>query len=199
MPGRNYEKNGSSSARANSGSVVPEGRQYDRLNKTNFYVGGAPSAAFGQTAASLLDGDTLADRGAKEERLRKRLADREREMEIARKLGERGNGMGGAYLKVRHENPTSMTEGAGASVQGGMETREAVDAAALGLTGNKAVNVQLSPLKKRRREIEDGGGGGRKKTRFLTEGGIKEAGRESLGVVGGEKGDRDEDDELDII
>ncbi|KAI4246961.1 MAG: hypothetical protein L6R42_009738, partial [Xanthoria sp. 1 TBL-2021] len=163
MPGRNYEKYGSGGGGGRS--LVPEGRQYDRFNKTTFYVGGAPTGGFGQSAASLLDGDTLADRGAKEERMRKRLAERERETEIARKLGERGNGMGGEYLKIRHENP-STSEGV-SSTQGGtasQETREPVDAAALGLRGNKAENVQLSPLKKKRRlasAVEDGG---RKKT-----------------------------------
>ncbi|KAL8846975.1 MAG: hypothetical protein Q9221_007969 [Calogaya cf. arnoldii] len=196
MPGRNYEKyNNGNGGRTNS---VPDGRQYDRLNKTTFYVGGAPTSGFGQSAASLLDGDTIADRGAKEERMRKRLAERERETEIARKLGERGNGMGGEYLKIRHENP-STSEGVSSLQAGTMsqDAREPVDAAALGLRGNKALNVQLSPLKKRRlaSTMEEGG---RKKTRFLTEGGIKEAGRESLGVVANQKSTEDDDD-LDIV
>ncbi|KAL8669119.1 MAG: hypothetical protein Q9168_006271 [Polycauliona sp. 1 TL-2023] len=208
MPGKDYEKYGSGGR--GRGTSGPEGRQYDRLNKTTFYVGGAPIAAggaFGQTAASLLDGENLADRGAKEERLRRRLAEREREMEIARKLGERGNGMGGAYLKVRHENTASaLVEGGaagGAGSQGGMEMKErqAVDAATLGLRGNRAVDVQLSPIKKRRRMVMEGeeeGGAGRKKTRFLTAGGIKEAGRESLGVGGG-GAEKEDEEELDIV
>ncbi|KAL8834096.1 MAG: hypothetical protein Q9176_007657 [Flavoplaca citrina] len=193
MPGRDYEKyNRGTGAGTHS---VPDGRQYDRLNKTTFYVGGAPTDMFGQSAASLLDGDTIADRGAKEERLRKRLAERERETEIARKLGERGNGIGREYLKARRENPSS--EGVPVcSTQGGPETQEPLDAATLGLKGNRSVNVQLSPLKKRKmvNVAEDRG---RKKTRFLTKGGIKEAGRESLGVSGEKK--MDEDDELDIV
>lgn len=198
-PGRDYEKyNRGIGAGTHS---VPDGRQYDRLNKTTFYVGGAPTDMFGQSAASLLDGDTIADRGAKEERLRKRLAARERETEIARKLGEMGNGIGREYLKARHENPSS--EGVPVcSTQGGQETREPLDAATLGLKGNRSVNVQLSPLKKRKmvNVAEDWG---RKKTRFLTKGGIKEAGRESLGVSGEKKMDeqdeQDEQDELDIV
>lgn len=158
MPGRDYEKYN----RGTAGGTHSM-RQYDRLNKTAFYVGGAPTGMFGQSAASLLDGDTIADRGAKEERLRKRLAERERETEIARKLGERGNGIGREYLKIRHETP-STSEGAHVcSTQSGtvsLETKEPLDAVALGLKGNKAVHVQLSPLKKRKmvNVVEDGGG-----------------------------------------
>ena len=192
MPGRDYEKYNKGTAGGTH--AVTDGRQYDRLNKTTFYVGGAPTGMFGQSAASLLDGDTIADRGAKEERLRKRLAERERETEIARKLGERGNGIGREYLKVRHEN-ASTAEGQGAAMS--LETKEPLDAVALGLKGNKAAHVQLSPLKKRKmvNVVDDGG---RKKTRFLTEGKIKEAGRESLGVDK-ERKNGDEDDELDIV
>ncbi|CAO1601727.1 MAG: hypothetical protein LQ349_000088 [Xanthoria aureola] len=197
MPERNYEKY--CSGGGGGPNLVPEGRQYDRINKTTFYVGAAPTGAFGQSAASLLDGDALAERGAKEERTRKRLAERERETEIARRLGERGNGMGGEYLKIRHENPSTAERVS--STQGGtvsQEAREPVDAAALGLKGNKAADVQLSPLRKKRRLAGAMEEGGRKKTRFLTEGGIKEAGRESLGVAADQK-PTEEDDDLDIV
>ncbi|KAI4093719.1 MAG: hypothetical protein LQ339_007622 [Xanthoria mediterranea] len=197
MPGRNYENYCSGGGGGHN--LVPEGRQYDRINKTTFYVGAAPTGAFGQSAASLLDGDELAERGAKEERTRKRLAERERETEIARRLGERGNDMGGEYLKIRHENPSTAERVS--STQGGtvsQEAREPVDAVALGLKGNKAVDVQLSPLRKKRRLAGAMEEGGRKKTRFLTEGGIKEAGRESLGVAADQK-PTEEDDDLDIV
>ncbi|KAL8732908.1 MAG: hypothetical protein Q9166_002509 [cf. Caloplaca sp. 2 TL-2023] len=200
MPGKNLERY---VGRGGSGGLVPEGRQYDRLNKTAYYVSGpAPTGVFGQSAASLLDGDALADRGGREERVRKRLAEREREREIARKLGERGNGLGGEYLKIRHENPTAVGEPC-ASTQGGMvgqETREPVDVVALGLRGNKGVDVQLSPLKKRRWVGSAmGEDGARKKTRFVTDGGIKEAGRESLGILADQKIVDEDDDDLDIV
>ncbi|KAL8925100.1 MAG: hypothetical protein Q9172_002367 [Xanthocarpia lactea] len=199
--GKNYERYSGGGGGGGPDSKS-DGKQYDRLNKTMFYVGGpAPTGVFGQSAASLLDGDALVDRGGREERVRKRLAEREREREIARKLGESGNGMGGEYLKIRHENPAT-SEGVVSSTQGGIstqETREPVDAAALGLKGNKAVNVQLSPLKNKRRRLASAmEEGTRKKTRFVTEGGIKEAGRESLGLVVDQRS-ADEDDDLDIV
>ncbi|KAI4246805.1 MAG: hypothetical protein L6R40_001834 [Gallowayella cf. fulva] len=199
---KSYEDRG---GRGGGANVVRDGRQYDRFNKTTYYVGGpAPAGVFGQSAASLLDGDALNERGGREERMRKRLAEREREKEIARSLGERGNGMGGEYLKIRHENPSSehgVTMAVQGATTGREEVREPMDAKALGLKGNKGADVLLSPLKKRRR-VKDGmeDGPRRKKTRFVTEGGIKEAGRESLGVVGGERYDGAEDnDELDIV
>ena len=155
---------------------VKEGAQYDRSSGSTFFVGPTRSAA------SLLDGEGLERGGSKEERIRKRLAEREREKEIARKLGEGGNGMGGEYLRLRHGSDADP-----AQVGGQIEL---MDAGTLGLLGNKARDVHLSPLKKRK-------GSGmpenlRKKTRFVTNGGIKEAGRESLGGDGG-------DDELDIV
>ncbi|KAL8975470.1 MAG: hypothetical protein Q9197_000325, partial [Variospora fuerteventurae] len=68
-------------------------RYHHRPSQTTCFVGGRSAAS------SLLDGDHLADRAGREERMRKRLAEREREREIARQLGEMGQGMGGEYLK----------------------------------------------------------------------------------------------------
>ncbi|KAL8778538.1 MAG: hypothetical protein Q9213_007367 [Squamulea squamosa] len=197
MQGKDYEKYTGGSCGSNS---MPQGKQYDRFNQTTFYVGGpAPTSGFGQSAATLLDGDALADRGGREERLRKRLAEREREREIARKLGEGGNGIGGEYLKIRHENPA--TSDGFSSTQAGIASqgsREAVDATALGLKGNKAVNAQLSPLKMKKRLASTLEDRAIKKTRFVTEGGIKEAGSESLGPIA-DKEAANEDDGLDIV
>lgn len=180
---------------------TPQGQQYDRVCKASYFVGG--KTGLGQSAASLLDADGLADRGGREERVRKRMAEREREREIAKQLGEKGKGMGGEYLKIRHEAPIDGSSAQAATSTMGQQSQEPVDAAALGLRANRAGDVQLSPIKKRRAgscSLVEEGGRARKKTRFLTEGGVKEAGRESLGVVGGsaeEKGG-DEDD-LDIV
>ncbi|KAL8954299.1 MAG: hypothetical protein Q9183_007213, partial [Haloplaca sp. 2 TL-2023] len=73
-----------------------DGKHYDRFNKSTYFVGGPTHAS----AAALLDatGDNLMDRAGREERVRKRMAEREREREIARQLGEKGKGMGGEYL-----------------------------------------------------------------------------------------------------
>ncbi|KAL8695851.1 MAG: hypothetical protein Q9201_007933 [Fulgogasparrea decipioides] len=183
--------------------LLPEGKQYDRLNKSTFYVGGPTS---GRSAAGLLDAnEDLMDRAGREERVRKRMAEREREREIARKLGERGNGIGQEYLKARHHEASPSSE-AGATQVTALSQRdqEQVDAASLGLLGNRAESMLLSPLKRHKKR-----GGGkqedervRKKTRFVTERGIKEAGRESLGVVPQKADgavDDENDDELDIV
>lgn len=156
--------------------LVKEGAQYDRSSASTFFVG--PS----RSAASLLDVEGLERGGSKEERVRKRLAEREREKEIARKLGEGGNGMGGEYLRLRHGGSGPV------QVEGQVE---AVDAGGLGLLGNKARDVHLSPIKKRKAMAM--GESVRKKTRFVTERGIKEAGRESFGMG------RPDDDDLDIV
>ncbi|MCJ1286949.1 minichromosome maintenance- protein [Xylographa opegraphella] len=156
--------------------LLKEGRQYDRESRSTYFI--APSFGRGN-AASLLDADeTGAGRGmSREEALRKRLAEREKEKDVAKKLGEMGNGTGAEYLRLRHGDGQSR----------GVDDRAAsgvpVDAGALGLLGNSARNVQLSPLKRK----ASGGSmsASRKKTRFVTAKGIREAGRESLGVETG--------------
>ncbi|KAL8730512.1 MAG: hypothetical protein Q9181_004639 [Wetmoreana brouardii] len=192
--GKEYEAGGGR-------GLLPEGKQYDRLNKATFYIGG-PTTTSGRTAANLLDAnDDLTDRAGREERVRKRMAERERERDIARKLGERGNGIGQEYLKAK-ASPRSCE--AGAATQVPAQSQEPIDAASLGLLGNRAERVLLSPLKKhKKRQGEKQGyddGRVRKKTRFVTEKGIKEAGRESLGMVSERGGGVVEDeDELDIV
>ena len=168
--------------------LVKEGAQYDRGSGSKYFI--APTTLGpGRSAASLLDaeGGPLERGGSKEERVRKRLAEREREREIARRLGEGGNGLGGEYLRLKHDGAGSAMGDADLSRQG----PEMAHAGSLGLLGNKARDVHLSPLKKRKGEMSEDGV--RKKTRFVTAGGVKEAGRESLGGV------VDEEDELDIV
>ena len=92
---------------------------------------------------------------------------------------------------------TDAKEGEGEMQQEGK--REEVDAVALGLVGNKAGNVHLSPVKKRK--MVEGEPEGEKRTRFMTKEGIKVAGRESGGgdvwLDAGLEGE--DDDELDIV
>ena len=170
-----------------------EGPQYDRGSGSRYFIG--PSISGGRSAAQLLDAEGAVERGgSKEERIRKRLAEREKENEIARKLGDAGNGAGSEYLRLR--------QGADASTRGAAEPQapDPVDATSLGLLGNRAKNVHLSPIKKRKASVL-GDVGSRKKTRFVTDKGIKEAGRESFGgevtVQGGN--DQDDDDGLEVI
>ncbi|MCJ1403028.1 hypothetical protein MMC11_006250 [Xylographa trunciseda] len=178
--------------------LLKEGRQYDRDSRSTYFI--APSVG-GGNAAGLLDADeTGPGRGlSREEALRKRLAEREKEKDVARKLGEMGNGTGAEYLRLRHADGQS----------GHVDDRTAngvpVDAGALGLLGNNARNVQLSPLK--RKASGRSTSVARKKTRFVTAKGIREAGRESLGIAT-ERMDDDvfarevrslDEDDLDIV
>lgn len=177
--------------------LTREGGQYDRATAPRYFVG--PSIP-GSSAARLLDAEGGLERGgSKEERVRKRLAERERENEIARRLGEGGNGAGSEYLRLRNGESNPRANGA-VEAQGA----ETVDAGSLGLLGNKAREVHLSPIKKRK-GVTLGRGSERKKTRFVTEKGIREAGRESFGVPvptagqGDDDDDDDDDDALEVV
>jgi len=184
------------------GLLPAGGAQYDRGLGTQYFV--APGSS-GRSAARLLDaeGGGMEWRENREERARKRMAAREKEREIARRLGEGGNGMAAEYLR-RKCDPGG--EGRGQQ-QGGAE---AVDARTLGLGGNKAREVLLSPVRKRKavgvglgnsvEEAEMGTERKRKKARFVTGEGIKVAGRESGGGdVWLDAAGREDDDELDIV
>ncbi|KAL9629556.1 MAG: hypothetical protein Q9164_006830, partial [Protoblastenia rupestris] len=170
-----------------------EGQQYDRLTSSRYFV--APAIP-GRSAAQLLDAEGMMTmRGeSKEERVRKRLAEREKENEIARKLGDGGNGAGSEYLRLRQ--PEGGESHAHRDV--GQRSGEAVDAGSLGLLGNKARTVHLSPVKGvKRKGVMGVDMSARKKTRFVTERGIRVAGRESLSGPGHgieDGGDEDEDD-----
>lgn len=114
----------------------------------------------GRSTAALLDADE-ADAGAygrgmsREELHRRRLADRERERELAVKLGRMGGGMGGEYMRVRHGD----VEAAGREEERGEGALPGPppDAGTLGLLRNRAGEVRLSPVKRKRGQ---GGGGG---------------------------------------
>ncbi len=176
---------------AKEDGFIREGPQYDRGSRSQYFMG---SSIPGQSAAQLLDAEGATDRyGSKEDRVRRRIAERERENEIARKLGEGGNGAGSEYLRLK--------QGLGAAKgTAEPEAPDPVDASSLGLLGNKAKSVHLSPIRKRKASGLDIRGS-RKKTRFLTEAGIKEAGRDSLGgEVALRYGDTgDDDDELEVV
>ena len=194
--------------------LTSEGRRYDRTTSSSFFV--APAIP-GRSAAALLDReDILLNRGgSKEERARKRLAERERENEIARQLGDKGNGAGANYLRASH---TAGEPRAGAGDAADTSCRAAgdmppsqdsevkVDARSLGLLGHKAVDVHISPIKKAKPGLKRKEGQAalspRKKTRFVLDKGIREAGRESLPMMehgsGNDCNDDDDDDDLEI-
>lgn len=207
----------------NGNKLLKEGPQWDRSSSSTYFIN-----PIGRSAAALIDADSggpMERGGSKEERVRKRLAERAREREIARKLGEGGNGIGKEYLRLRAaevgKTTLSTASRSNTPLQGSSANSKQnlppVDASSLGLLGNKATNVQLSPIKKntgqglKRKtyaaavlddDAEQGGNPrSRKKTRFVTEKGIREAGRESSVGLGGDDEDEDEDgdDRQDLI
>ncbi|KAI9762144.1 MAG: hypothetical protein M4579_000624 [Chaenotheca gracillima] len=214
-----------------SGPVTTEwkqqGGQQDFATGARYFV--APSAGSRRSTANLLDDDDVDPdafhRGSsKEERMRRRLVEQEREREIARKLGEGGRGMGGEYLRASQSNNSGIREPGQA---GEDASTDPFDAESLGLSGGKAAAVSLSPVKRKRvqsGQSQDVGMGwgsafkrglpssapkappestdqpARKKTRFITAKGIREAGRDSFGAPspGGTMREGD-DDGLEIV
>jgi minichromosome maintenance protein 10 len=191
--------------------------RYDRESHSQIYIGR-------RTTANLLDDadhdpDAFHRGSTKEERITRRLLADEKERELAKKLGALGSGLGADYL--RRKNSTPMPD---PSYNASAVEKPPPDAAALGLLGVKSKDVQLSPIKRKRTNTSTssaaiGWGGGltkelgrmkngeslqpvRKKTRFVTEKGIREAGRESFGgavVKITASNMDDDDDDLDIV
>jgi minichromosome maintenance protein 10 len=187
-----------------------EGAMHSRVTGT-YYI--TPSIA-NRSAAALMDDDDVDPddfhRGtSRQERLRRRIVEREREREIARKLGEKGGGLGSEYLRAH------ATDGktAGDSING--EPQPVIERDVQALTGGRAEEIRLSPIKRKRGASQASGSAPavssgigwsfknvrsmlkeappsgamhetvrepmRKKTRFVTPKGIREAGRESFG------------------
>lgn len=135
-----------------------EGPQYDRGSASRYFIAG-------RSAAALLD-EGEGGRAGGAERLRQRLAAREKEREVARRLGAVGGGVGGEYLS-RVAGGVVAPEGERADVP-----PPRPDARSLGLVRSGAGAVTLSPAKKRRRgegSGEEGTGKGRKRGRWEEE------------------------------
>ncbi len=179
----------------NEDGLIKEGPQWDRATASRYFI--APSATgsrSGRSAASLLDaehtgGGAYERGGSRDERLRKRLAEQQREREIARQLGENGNGIGKEYLKVRQQetvnNPNSCNgNGNGRSAE---ETPSSIinsridgpklGAEELGLKG-RAHDVKLGSVRKRLLDREDKGVEGSSKKLRITKFGIERGVRE---------------------
>lgn len=185
----------------------------------------------GRSAAALLDdvdvNPDAFDRGSsKEERMRRQLAAVEKEKEIARKLGMVGGGLGADYMRLQDQRTHASSD-----IEQPLEPPS--DAITLGLLGSKSSEVHLSPIKRKRADTSStstpmgsaarGWGSQltkelarmkdgerlqpvKKKTRFVTEKGIREAGRESFGgdavpfpPANSNDDDDDDDDDLDIV
>lgn len=207
-----------------------EGRFRDELTHETAYI--LPGQYSVGSAAKLLDADINGfERGRDPKELhRKRLAEQEKERELADRLAKSGSGMGSEYMRVRTDGQAkSSLDGSGAAAS--LALHDPPDARALGLLGNKASDVSLNPVKRKRAQgsgthSEPMGWGGafktgllspmkkvgglrsgdtvretspaKKKARLLLDGkGIREPGRDSLGIVAVK--DEDDDDDLDII
>jgi minichromosome maintenance protein 10 len=191
--------------------------RYDTESHSQIFIGR-------KTTASLLDNpdhdpDAFHRGSTKEERITRRLLADEKERELAKKLGVLGDGLGADYL--RRKNTAPQLEPTDSACQA---EEPKPDAAALGLLSGKAKDVQLSPIKRKRTNTSSSSaaiGWGedltkelgrrkngvplqpvRKKTRFVTEKGIREAGRESFGGEVAKTAAallNDDDDDLDIV
>ncbi|KAK3049167.1 hypothetical protein LTR09_009586 [Extremus antarcticus] len=139
-------------------SNVQNSREFGRLYSM------APSAAggFGRGVAKMLDAEDMdAMHGmSKEEASRKRIAEAQKERDLAEKLGQMGKGVGAEYLRHTTKTTTTTTtssgKASGASVHvDGQQTPyfEKPSAAALGLLANKAADQRLSPPKDRRKHF----------------------------------------------
>jgi minichromosome maintenance protein 10 len=181
--------------------------QFDRTSQNRYFVlpsGDAqrntncakPGEFFERSAASLMeldDDDPFIAAGRlsrdTQSRLKKSLLNEEKEREIALKLTAMGSGgAGGEYLRQRVG--ASLNDGtncAGSSTgeettrkKSAMVTKDTIMMPGRNPNGKRAADsVRLSPMKK---------------TRFLTDKGIREAGRESLGAKQADRGD-----DLDIV
>ncbi|KAF2791214.1 hypothetical protein K505DRAFT_249469 [Melanomma pulvis-pyrius CBS 109.77] len=127
-----------------------EGKFHDRLLHETVYI--APGAG---NAARLLDHDEQSwERGgSRAEKHQKRLAEKEKERDLAQRLGELGSGAGGDYMKVKGSDAQNLP------ARGDFRTAETAAAREkrlfamddpLGLTGKKAEDVSLAPVKRKR-------------------------------------------------
>ncbi|KAK3724156.1 hypothetical protein LTR37_001280 [Vermiconidia calcicola] len=124
------------------------------------------------SAASLLDAedmDALQNMSASEAS-RKRIADAQRERELARRLGEMGNGMGAEYLRVTTQTNTTSED---TTLAKSTPYFEKPSAQSLGLLGKRAEDQHLSPVKDRKRHFGTGA--------------ISSAGPEAMGWGGARK------------
>jgi minichromosome maintenance protein 10 len=215
-----------------------EGKFHDRLLHETVYI--APGAG---GAARLMDHDVQSwERGgSRAEKHQKRLAEKEKERELAKKLGDTGSGAGGDYMQLKGSGAQNLPARGDFRAQETdaqkQKRKEALDDP-LGLIGKKAEDVSLAPVKRKRMvsgkteafSAPVGWGGAfkpgvpgppksptkqssffnrtrdpspvKKKARLLLpDKGIREPGRESLGLDVGLLAamDEDDDDDLEVI
>lgn len=209
---------------------------YDRETGAHWFASKALSAS------AMIDG--VVDRREKEEAMKRRVLEREKEQKLMKALSRMGSGTGQEYMRSAGTKPSagSVPPSSGSSQPASQAQQQQPGARDLSIIRGKA-NASLAPVKRKRPDSSQslastgsggsGGGNGngglgwggglsgklsrmrdgeklapegrarspvKKKTRFVTAGGIREAGRESLGgELGGEVGLDDEEDELVIL
>jgi minichromosome maintenance protein 10 len=130
--------------------LLPEGKTYDPAIHETLYL--APKE-LGFSATRLLDDGDLEinawQRGySKEEFQKKKAREREKEAELAKKLGALGPSAGSSYLKSRTKTTSAAPNGEGGSAATVLE--EPLSAEALGLIGKPSAN----PVKRKRSGVE---------------------------------------------
>jgi minichromosome maintenance protein 10 len=130
--------------------IKREGRYHDRESHETVYIAPRPGGA-----AQLIDRDEQSwERGAsREDKFRKQLAVKEKERELARKLGQMGEGStGGDYMKLRAADtadlPVRGSMFLGTSSRTGPELTNEVDFRSL--LNRKAEDVTLASTKRKR-------------------------------------------------
>ncbi|TVY28230.1 DNA replication licensing factor [Lachnellula hyalina] len=221
----NFGKGDYGRRKYNSQDVTNRGKKeadqkvrYDKGSHSQIYVNN-------KTTVNKLDDvdfdpDAFHRGSSKEERMTRQLLAKEKERDLEDKLRTMGEGLGAVYMRPKPSNSKAHPSHSHPS-----NDIAPTDAASLGLLSGKAKDVALSPIKRKRANTGSssaaiGWGNNlskelgrmkdgeslqpvKKKTRFVTEKGIREAGRESLG---GEVAKEmivtfssDDDDELDIV
>ena len=122
------------------------GRVHDSSLHETMYIAPKP----GDAVRLLDDSGRTANRA---EMHRKRLAEQEKERELAKKLGAMGNGAGSAYLKIHSEKSTNPTPRIQADSTGSSQAdtkAPGLSEQVMGLLGKRAEDVSLSPVKRKR-------------------------------------------------
>lgn len=135
-------------SRSKPGELKREGRYHDAYLHETVYI--TPGAG---TAARLLDRDEQPwDQTARAERHRRQLAEKEKERELAKKLGEMGNGAGSEYLKFRRPDNQKQPSRGGTPAEDAFhaKTDTPADDDFLSLLDKKAEDVSLGPVKRKR-------------------------------------------------
>lgn len=157
-PDGNKEDRGKSRVkRGGRGGKIGAGGSYSREYQGMLYS--VPKGLGGRSTVHAMDGDDVdALHGLeREEASRRRIAGAQRERDLARALGEMGNGVGAAYLKATvSSTSTTTTERTTKRGEEGERDREREEmfkkpsARELGLLGNEAGSKRLSPPRERK-------------------------------------------------